>query len=136
MIKRKYLYNIVIALCLWLPLQAMAGQWLHCAKMASLFDKSVFDKKEIIHQPSKTVHHSCHDVATAQLKSVADAQDQSPQTTCNHCQFVCHWQSVILLSDLPDLNISLLIDYSDFNSPIPRQPSLETPQRPPQVITA
>ena len=129
MIKRKYLHKIVIALCLWLPLQAIAGQWLHCAKMAS-----VLDKKENIIQPGIAIKHSCHDVASIDIQSVSDSSDQIQKKSCNHCQFVCQWQSAMLLTDLPVFEIQFITDYSRFNLPLPKQPSLEAPQHPPQFF--
>ncbi len=84
MIARKNLHFIVIALCLWLPLQAIAGQWLHCAQLdASLLQAD--DSSET------TPHFSCHD---APVETQADYPASNPDKgnsadtqSCKHCQF-------------------------------------------------
>lgn len=132
MIARKRLHMIVIALCLWLPLQAVAGQWQHCAKMESSLSAtnknlSVKDTNVV----STTEQQSCHEVA----QDTAPVQDQSSadmKSTCNHCQFVCHWHFVIVLRELMPASINMAIAYTHFTIPSPQQPTLATPQRPPQ----
>jgi hypothetical protein len=137
MIARKRLHIIVIALCLWLPLQAIAGQWLHCAKMES----ALSDKKNTVEKSEITSSHSCHQAPDNQASTdTSQASIDSDQTStesanshCNHCQFVCHWHCVILLADLIPFKIEFSQDYSPLEVLSPVQPVLATPQRPPQA---
>jgi hypothetical protein len=107
MIARKRLHIIVIALCLWLPLQAIAGQWLHCAKMES----ALSDKKNTTKKSEITSSHSCHQ-APDNKASTDNLQisTEPSSSTCNHCQFVCHWHCVILLADLIPFKIEFSQD--------------------------
>ncbi len=130
MIARKRLLTIVIALCVWLPLQAIAGQWLHCVNMEAVLSdgKNTLDKTEPM--PS----HPCHQ--TSDIQITADniqTSNETSNTPCNHCQFVCHWHCVILLTELISAKIDFIRDYSPFEITSHVQPVLETPQRPPQA---
>ncbi|MEN0037446.1 MAG: hypothetical protein AAGC78_10265 [Cellvibrio sp.] len=129
MIARKRLHMIVIALCLWLPLQAIAGQWLHCAQI-----ESSLAQLDSAAEPKP--HPSCHD-------SVPDAQFDSSTTSnhhpistdtksCNHCQFSCSWHSALVVHELTPMGIYSESTYIQFKVSSPAQPALETPQRPPQ----
>jgi hypothetical protein len=129
MIARKRLPIIVIALCVWLPLQAIAGQWSHCVNMEAVLSdgKNTLDKTEPM--PS----HPCHQ--TSDIQTIADniqTSNETSNTPCNHCQFVCHWHCVILLADLIPYKIEFSRHYSPYITPTPAQPVLPTPQRPPQ----
>jgi hypothetical protein len=129
MIARKRLHIIVLALCLWLPLQAIAGQWLHCAQIeSSLAQLNLADEPKI--------HSSCHDSAPAlQIDSSADSNSSqtSPDVkSCNHCQFSCSWHSALVLHEFTQPGINSNNIYIQFKTPSPAQPALETPQRPPQ----
>lgn len=137
MIRTKRIHLIAIALCLWLPLQAVAGQWLHCAKMDSVLgvnEKISDDKKNITTALPK---HSCHQVATDNIKSIDNIKSDNDSTkkTCDHCQFVCHWNGVIVFLAFPELQSELAQHYSMLKIPFPVQPFQETPQRPPQDFT-
>lgn len=130
MIARKRLLTIVIALCVWLPLQAIAGQWSHCVNMEAVLSdgKNTLDKTEPM--PS----HPCHQ--TSDIQITADniqTSNETSNTPCNHCQFVCHWHCVILLTELISAKIDFIRDYSPFEITSHVQPVLETPQRPPQA---
>jgi hypothetical protein len=133
MIIHKRLHIIVIALCLWLPLQAIAGQWSHCLKMESaLSDKSIHHKQPSSEKSETETGHSCHQASKQINPSTTDASNTS-ESNCQHCQFVCHWHCVILLADLIPAKIEFVRDYSPFEIPSLAQPVLETPQRPPQA---
>ena len=129
MIARKRIHAIVIALCLWLPLQAIAGQWLHCAQL----DASLIQLEATA---ESAPHLSCHDIsidkqqpqlADTQIASTADIQ------SCKHCQFSCSWHSALLLREFIQPSINLVITYTQFNSLSPDQPLLAMPQRPPRL---
>ena len=130
MIVRKRLHLIVIALCLWLPLQAIAGQWLHCAQLESSL--VLLDSKT-----EQTTKPSCHEtISLTQHDNNIAAPDQSQTPTdsknCNHCQFSCSWHAALVLREFTPPDISTSIIYSQFTILSPAQPSLATPQRPPQ----
>jgi hypothetical protein len=132
MIARKRLHIIVIALCLWLPLQAIAGQWLHCAKMES----ALSDKKNTVEKSERISSHSCHQATDNQASTDSlQISSESSNAHCNHCQFVCHWHCVILLADLIPFKIEFSQNYSPLEILSPAQPVLATPQRPPQVLS-
>ncbi|QEY15117.1 hypothetical protein D0C16_03515 [Cellvibrio sp. KY-GH-1] len=128
MVTRKPLYYFVIALCLWLPLQAIAGQWVHCAQLQS----SMMDKN-----PSLISHSTdapCHQVDQKKLHSMDDnAHSGKDIKSCKHCQFMCHWHCVLLVNNLLDQNIELTPHYTAFTLPSPMQPLLALPQKPPQT---
>lgn len=129
MIARKHLHLIVIALCLWLPLQAIAGQWLHCAQLESSF-------VQLDSTPEPKIHSSCHDATKPLQPDQSTSNDQSPTSTdtkpCKHCQFSCSWHSALVLCEFTPPNIYSSISYDQFKTPSPAQPHLATPQRPPQ----
>lgn len=129
MIARKRLHIITIALCLWLPLQAIAGQWLHCAQIESSF-------AQLDSATESKIHSSCHDSAPdLQLDNTVDTDHNqaSPNTkSCNHCQFSCSWHSALVLREFTPPGIDSNSIYIQFKTPSPAQPALETPQRPPQ----
>jgi len=131
MIVRKHMHLIVIALCLWLPLQAIAGQWLHCAQLeASLIQADKFS------EPAS--HSSCHDApAKAQLNHSTPGTDESSSTdttSCKHCQFSCTWHSALVLREFMQLTFNFAVTHTQFISPSPAQPLLATPQRPPRFV--
>lgn len=138
MIQTKRIHLIAIVLCLWLPLQAVAGQWLHCEKM-----ETVFDIKEKISDNTKNIidvlpKHSCHQVATDKIQSIDNSKLVDVQFTkksCDHCQFICHWNGAMVFANFPALEIELIHYYFTLNIPFPDQPFPETPQRPPQDFT-
>ena len=129
MIARKRLHLIVIALCLWLPLQTIAGQWLHCAQL----EASLIQADNVNEQPS---HLSCHDApAKAQLDqsmSGADVSSSENIKSCKHCQFSCTWHSALVLREFipPVFHFAMIL--TQYISPSPAQPLLATPQRPPR----
>lgn len=140
MIVHKRLHIIVIALCLWLPLQTIAGQWSHCAKIESaLSDKSLneISSDKLAETPTtkttmETVH-SCHQANKPVSQQTTDNTLDTSNFGCKHCQFVCHWHCVILLAELIPAKIEFDQDYSPFEIPSHAQPVLATPQRPPQA---
>ena len=127
MIARKRIHLIVIALCLWLPLQAVAGQWLHCAQLdASLMQLDV---------PAESApHFSCHDAPVNAQPDHADTPVSSTTDiqSCKHCQFSCSWHSAILLREFMSPSTNFVIIYTQFNFLSPTQPLLAMPQRPPR----
>lgn len=130
---RKSVHLLVITLCLWLPLQAIAGQWLHCAQMQSTLG---IDKQPA---PIISQHETapCHQVANTIIKSTT-GQDQQPASdsdikTCKHCQFVCHWHCVLLVDDLLSSQIDLTAYDIPFKNPSPAQPVLPQLQKPPRT---
>ncbi len=131
MIVRKHLHLIVIALCLWLPLQAIAGQWLHCAQLEASLMQS--DK---LSEP--VPHSSCHDApAKAQLNNStpsADVSSSADTTSCKHCQFSCTWHSALVLREFMQPTFTFSLTHTQFISPSPAQPLLATPQRPPRFV--
>ncbi len=128
MIARKRIHVIVIALCLWLPLQAIAGQWLHCA----LLDASLMQ----LDKPAEAApHFSCHDISIDKQQPLSDTQVASTSdiSSCKHCQFSCSWHSALLLREFIQPSINLVFTYTQFNSLSPDQPLLAMPQRPPRL---
>lgn len=132
MIARKHLHLIVIALCLWLPLQAIAGQWLHCAQL----DASLMQADE---SPETTPHFSCHDAPVeTQEDYPASNPDQgilADTQSCKHCQFSCTWHSALVLREFTQPIFDILILYTQFTTPSPAQPLLAMPQRPPRLYS-
>lgn len=130
MIARKHLHLIVIALCLWLPLQAMAGQWLHCAQLESSMEQ--------LDEPQKsTFPLSCHGtpvkVQLEQPISTDQASTSADIKSCKHCQFSCSWHSALVLREFTQPIFDIAILYTQFTSPSPAQPLLAMPQRPPRL---
>lgn len=130
MTARKSLHFFVLVLCLWLPLQAIAGQWLHCAQIQT----SLADKEQV----PATKHNTapCHQIAQENLQAI----DKNPTPTddvksCKHCQFMCHWNCVLLMDNLIPHSIQLTPHYTPFILPSPAQPLLALPQKPPQIRT-
>lgn len=129
MIARKRMHLIVIALCLWLPLQAIAGQWLDCVQLnANLMQPDT--------TPEPARHSSCHDSSAK-----ADLNHSTPNTdalisadipSCKHCQFSCTWHSALVLSEFMQPSLHFAIIPTQFISLSPAQPLLATPQRPPR----
>jgi hypothetical protein len=133
MIAPKRLHIIVIALCLWLPLQAIAGQWSHCVKIESaLSEKKSTELPEAKNTAMETAH-GCHQASKQINAQTTDATSNTSEISCQHCQFVCHWHCVILLADLLPAKIEFIQDYSPFEILSPVQPVLATPQRPPKA---
>jgi hypothetical protein len=136
MVAHKRLYLIVIALCLWLPLQAIAGQWLHCAQL-----ESSLTQLDAI--PAATPHSSCHDVPTdVPTKAPLDQSTLTDQAStlvdinsCKHCQFSCSWHSALVLREFMQPRVDSSIIYTQFILPSPVLPLLATPQRPPRFHT-
>lgn len=129
MIARKRLHLIVIALCLWLPLQAIAGQWLHCAQLE-------FSLTQLDATPEAKPHHSCHEIpANAQTDQLIPA-DQAPSSadikSCKYCQFSCGWHSALVLREFTQPSVYSTIIYPQFIALPPAQPLLAAPQRPPR----
>ena len=124
--KHKYV-QLVIALCLWLPLQAIAGQLVHCAQLESQLNIAV-------------------SAASAEKNAIADNQTSSPchqkvdvpddtVTACKHCQFACHLHFAILIdAPLPnrDTTSPRLIPFSPSS---PEQPLLPQLQKPPAIVS-
>lgn len=139
MIAHKRLHIIVIVLCLWLPLQTIAGQWSHCAKIESALSDKSLDKissgQSAETSTKKTVIETGHQCHQASQQISEQTIDNTSDTTigCKHCQFVCHWHCVILLAELIPAKIEFTRDYSPFETPSHAQPVLATPQRPPQA---
>lgn len=128
MVTRKPLYLFVIALCLWLPLQAIAGQWRHCAQLQS----SLMDKNPSL--IAKNTDVPCHQVAKKNLLTMDDnSATVSDVKSCKHCQFMCHWHCVLLVNNILAQNIELIPHYTAFKLPSPAQPLLALPQKPPQI---
>jgi hypothetical protein len=129
MVARKRLYLIVIALCLWLPLQAIAGQWLHCAQL-----ESSLTQLDTI--PAATPHSSCHDVSAKAPPDQSTSNDQASTSvdinSCKHCQFSCSWHSALVLREFMQPGVDSSIIYTQFIPPSPVHPLLATPQRPPR----
>jgi len=130
MFARKRLLFVVIALCLWLPLQAMAGQWLHCAQLE-------FNLTQPDAIPEAKSHHSCHDIPTDAQTDQRISADQAPASadikSCKHCQFSCSWHSALVLREFTQPIFDIVILYTQFTSPSPAQPLLAMPQRPPRL---
>ncbi|PUA27180.1 MAG: hypothetical protein B0W54_20380 [Cellvibrio sp. 79] len=133
---RKSVHMLVIALCLWLPLQAIAGQWQHCAQMQSLLSNLDQNNNQSIEQEIPP----CHQIADTTIQTSADQPQQDLQDSdiksCKHCQFVCHWHCVLLKGDLVSGLIDLTPYYIPFKNPSPAQPLLSQPQKPPQAFAA
>lgn len=136
MVAHKRLYLIVIALCLWLPLQAIAGQWLHCAQLES-------NLTQLDAIPAATSHSSCHDIpADVPTKASLDQSTSNDQVTasvdinsCKHCQFSCSWHSALVLQEFMQPRVDSSVIYTQFILPSPVLPLLATPQRPPRFHT-
>ncbi len=139
MTARKFVHMLVIALCLWLPLQAIAGQWQHCAQMQSVLATIDQNNKKTELTTDQEIP-PCHQVADKATQKNAGSLQQDLQTSdiksCKHCQFACHWHCVLLKGDLVSGYIDLTPYYIPFKNPSPAQPLLSQPQRPPQAITA
>ena len=133
---RKSVHMLVIALCLWLPLQAIAGQWQHCAQMQSILSNLDQNNSQSIEQEIPP----CHQIAATTTQTNADQPQQDLQDSdiksCKHCQFVCHWHCVLLKGDLVSGLIDLTPYYIPFKNPSPAQPLLSQPQKPPQAFAA
>jgi len=129
MIARKRLHLIVIALCLWLPLQAIAGQWLHCAQLE-------FSLTQLEAAPEAKPHHSCHEIPTNAQTDQSISADQTPSSadikSCKHCQFSCSWHSALVVREFTQPSVYSTIIYPQFIALPPVQPLLATPQRPPR----
>lgn len=129
MIARKRLHLIVIALCLWLPLQAIAGQWLHCAQLE-------FSLTQLDATLEANAHHSCHDIPTDAQTDQSIPADQAPSSadtkSCKHCQFSCSWHSALVVREFTQPSVYFTIIYTQFIALPPAQPLLATPQRPPR----
>jgi len=136
---RKSVHMLVIALCLWLPLQAIAGQWQHCAQMQSILNNLDQSDKQSVLTAEQEIP-PCHQAADTITSANADQPQQDLQNSdiksCKHCQFVCHWHCVLLKGDLVSGPIDLTPYYIPFKNPSPAQPLLSQPQKPPQAITA
>lgn len=136
---RKSVHMLVIALCLWLPLQAIAGQWQHCAQMQSRLTNLDHSDKETGLTALQEIP-PCHQIAETATPINTDLPQQDLQDndikSCKHCQFVCHWHCVLLKGDLVSGPIDLTPYYIPFKNPSPAQPLLSQPQRPPQSIPA
>jgi hypothetical protein len=132
MIARKRLHIIVLALCLWLPLQAIAGQWLHCAQIESNFAQLESATTPKI-KPS--CHNSIPDSQSIDLEHLDHKKTltETKSKSCNHCQFSCSWHSAVVLREFIQPGIDTSIVYTQFKLPSPAQPALATPQRPPQL---
>jgi hypothetical protein len=127
MIARKSLHFFVLALCLWLPLQAIAGQWLHCAQTQS----SLIDKNSL--STAKSTDVPCHQVTPKNLHSPdSNIAQTGDLKSCKHCQFMCHWHCVLLMNNTALQSIELTPHYPPFKLPSPAQPLLALPQKPPQ----
>lgn len=131
---RKSIHLFVIALCLWLPLQAIAGQWLHCAQLQfSLNNTSLNgDINAIVNKALPP----CHQAALSSQQQVD--QDQQPLqasdiNSCKHCQFVCHWHCVLLVDGLISSAADLTPYYIPFKNPSPAQPLLPQLHKPPKT---
>jgi hypothetical protein len=137
---RKRLHIIVIALCLWLPLQALAGQWLHCVQVDNYLEKTalqlISSSQTQLQQPASCHQHASTDkMTTHQSDKVQSTADTPSAKTCNHCQFTCLWHGVLVLAEFSPHRIQLTQHYSPFQIPSPTEPLLATPQRPPQVLS-
>lgn len=138
---RSPLHILVIALCLLLQLQAIAGQWLHCAQLQSGMEINQRIEQEETPSISSNQLPPCHQTVASSQPTAAEKQQQEngqthDVTPCKHCQFVCHWQCVFLMGNM----VAQYIDLTPYNIPVknptPEQPSLSLPQKPPQVFMA
>lgn len=146
MINPKRMYFMVITLCLWLPLQAVAGQWLHCAKIESSLavqsNLTVQSTLVIASNLDTAPEPSCHGgapVTESGVSAIEPKGSQAPLSSdssapCGHCQLLCHWSWVAPLPELVAMATTGPLAYSRLTVPTPLQPALATPQRPPQFI--
>lgn len=142
---RQAMHYFVIALCLWLPLQAMAGQWLHCAQLqTNLEQKPHLDSlaKPVI-QPAVTPSKipPCHqsdggDWLSKDLQAAQGTLQIEAPASCKHCQFICHWHCLLMIESPVWFGIDPISFYIPFKNPSAPQPLLEQPQRPPQSFFA
>lgn len=152
---RKSIHLFVIALCLWLPLQAIAGQWLHCAQvelslghardLSTGIAKTVATDTVATHMETTETKNltkvpgSCHQQAhvTTTSPDQNDSQDTSPAKkifSCKHCQFVCHWHCVLLVEELLPEQLEVIPHHTPFRLPSPQQPLLPQQQKPPRFL--
>lgn len=137
---RKSIHLFVIALCLWLPIQAIAGQWLHCAQMdLSLGKARDLSAKTVTTGSLAKAPGSCHQQIhlTSTSPDQSDQQDTSPAKkifSCKHCQFVCHWHCVLLVEELLPEQLEAIPHHTPFKLPSPQQPLLPQQQKPPRFL--
>lgn len=131
--KRTYIH-LVIALCLWLPLQSIAGQWIHCAQLEVSLSKlpATTVVAEIQHV------QSCHEVNDSLVKKSLQSDESTPQSntvkSCKHCQFACHFHFAILLDEESPQVIGEPPHITPFKTPSPEQPLLAQAQKPPRLL--
>ncbi|WP_049629724.1 hypothetical protein [Cellvibrio sp. pealriver] len=124
--KHKYV-QLVIALCLWLPLQAIAGQLVHCAQLESQLNITASTTSDENNANADNQTSSpCH--------QKIDVPDETVKT-CKHCQFVCHLHFAILIDSSFSNGHSVTSHLIPFNPLSPKQPLLPQIQKPPRLIS-
>jgi len=102
---------LALVLCLWLPLQAVAGQWNPC----HLLDMAT--ETSHAHQTGNqdTALQGCHDHTIASASTLIPADDQAADSSpCFHCLATCQLSSALLLPSEPEHRFTTA--NSDFGS--------------------
>lgn len=135
--KRKYIH-FIIALCLWLPLQSIAGQWIHCAQLEMSLSK--LSATTVVADVVAEMQHvqSCHEVGDSLVKKSLQSDESTPQSntikSCKHCQFTCHFHFAILLEEASPQVTGEPPHITPFKTPSPEQPLLAQAQKPPRLL--
>jgi hypothetical protein len=132
----KRLHRIVIILCLWLPLQAIAGQWVHCAQVSNALTANqteIESQMPPCHASAQTISSVMADVGSIEENTTQSSGDLP---TCKHCQFACYWHCVLVMGDAFSQWIEVTPFDNGFKNPLPAQPWLALPQKPPQAFPA
>ncbi|MBE8717487.1 hypothetical protein [Cellvibrio polysaccharolyticus] len=121
-----YRQFLALLLCLWLPLQAAAGQWSPC----HLLDMQTREASPVEHQHHNSGHSGCAEQAV-------DIEPSAPATetagSCYHCQASCQF-SVILLLPVDSAKTPFL-SASNYHFELPFIPALlpDSLRRPPRL---
>lgn len=121
-----YRQFLALLLCLWLPLQAAAGQWSPC----HLLDMQTREASLVEHQHHNSGHSGCAEQAV-------DIEPSAPATetagSCYHCKASCQF-SVILLLPVDSAKTPFL-SASNYHFELPFIPALlpDSLRRPPRL---
>lgn len=110
---------LVALLCLWLPLQAVAGSWLPCHWLSSAVD---------ITQDTQATHQGCGTGEPSIEQPNSFAAEAEP---CFHCQMSCHFSTAVLLPESLPMPPVSLICYTSFPSLFLDSLLHDSPHRPP-----
>lgn len=121
-----YRQFLALLLCLWLPLQAAAGQWSPC----HLLDMQTRDVAPVEHLQHSAGHTGCAEQG-ADLAS--STQPTETAESCYHCQASCQF-SVILLLPVDSGKTSFLATLN-YHFELPFIPALlpDSLRRPPRL---